>query len=106
MGLRSIVMSEQPGKLNVEIPPTRHDVLHQCDIMEDVAISYGYSNLIPLLPPTPTVASQFPLNNLTSKLRAGVAQAGFTEVLTFSLVTKAHWICIYNTYIFPNVKEN
>lgn len=29
------------GELSVEIPPTRHDVIHACDIYEDVAISYG-----------------------------------------------------------------
>lgn len=28
-------------KLSVRIPPTRHDVIHACDIYEDVAISYG-----------------------------------------------------------------
>lgn len=29
------------GELEVEIPPTRHDVIHACDIYEDIAISYG-----------------------------------------------------------------
>lgn len=29
------------GNINVEIPPTRHDVIHACDIYEDVAISHG-----------------------------------------------------------------
>lgn len=29
-------------KLSVNIPPTRHDVIHACDIYEDVAISYGF----------------------------------------------------------------
>ena len=29
----------------VEIPPTRHDVLHACDIYEDVAIAHGYNNI-------------------------------------------------------------
>ena len=31
--------------LSLLIPPTRSDVLHACDIMEDVAIAYGYNNL-------------------------------------------------------------
>jgi phenylalanyl-tRNA synthetase beta chain len=87
MGLKSSVAPEA-GKICVEIPPTRHDILHLCDIMEDIAISYGYSNIEAKLPPTPTVAAQFPLNKLESQLREGVAQAGFTEALTFSLVKK------------------
>jgi phenylalanyl-tRNA synthetase beta chain len=87
MGLKSEVKLDSHGKtISVEIPPTRHDVIHQCDIMEDVAISYGYSKIQPLLPPTSTVAAQFPLNKLTSQLRESMAQSGFTEALTFSLV--------------------
>ncbi|CAG7834966.1 unnamed protein product [Allacma fusca] len=83
MGLDSSVLGVD--KINVKIPPTRHDIIHQCDIMEDVAISYGYSNIIPQLPPAATVAAQNSLNKLTSQLREIVAQAGFTEALTFSL---------------------
>ncbi len=31
--------------VEVTIPPTRHDVLHPCDIYEDVAIAHGYNNI-------------------------------------------------------------
>lgn len=86
MGLKSTV-GPGAGKISVEIPPTRHDILHQCDIMEDVAIAYGYGNIVPSLPPTPTVAAQFPLNKLNFQLSDCMAQAGFTETLTFSLVS-------------------
>ena len=34
--------NHKEDKLSVRIPPTRHDVIHACDIYEDVAISYGY----------------------------------------------------------------
>jgi len=44
--------------LEVEIPPTRHDVIHACDIFEDVAIAYGYDNIEKNLPKTATVAEQ------------------------------------------------
>lgn len=33
------------GRLAVRVPPTRSDILHACDVMEDVAIAYGYNNL-------------------------------------------------------------
>lgn len=29
----------------VMVPPTRSDILHECDIWEDVAISYGFNNI-------------------------------------------------------------
>jgi phenylalanyl-tRNA synthetase beta chain len=33
------------ASLLVSVPPTRSDILHACDVMEDVAIAYGYNNL-------------------------------------------------------------
>lgn len=74
------------GEIAVEIPPTRHDVIHACDIYEDVAIAHGYNNIKRTLPPTMHIGRQYPLNKLTEQLREQIAQAGFTEALTFALV--------------------
>jgi len=72
----------------VEVPPTRHDVIHPCDIIEDVAIAYGYNNIKYTIPDTNCIASQFGINKLTDMLRENVAMAGFTEVLTFALCSR------------------
>lgn len=77
------------GKIKVEIPPTRHDIIHACDIFEDVGIAHGYNNIPKCLPEVSTISQQFPLNKLSDQLRVEVAQAGFTEALTFSLVFKS-----------------
>lgn len=37
--------SSSDAVLTVRVPPTRSDILHACDVMEDVAIAYGYNNL-------------------------------------------------------------
>jgi phenylalanyl-tRNA synthetase beta chain len=37
--------SSSGASLLVSVPPTRSDILHACDVMEDVAIAYGYNNL-------------------------------------------------------------
>nr|ALS04329.1 phenylalanyl-tRNA synthetase beta chain [Acartia pacifica] len=74
--------------ISVTIPPTRHDVIHPCDIYEDVAIAFGYNNIEKMTPHTLTVAKQLPINKLTDQLREGVAQCGFTEALTFSLCSR------------------
>lgn len=34
----------------VTIPPTRHDILHECDIAEDVGVAYGFNKLLHRLP--------------------------------------------------------
>jgi hypothetical protein len=63
------------------------DILHECDVMEDVAIAYGYNNLPIVLPKTNTIGKQQPLNKLTDLLRGELAQAGYIEVLTLGLVS-------------------
>ncbi|XP_055682079.1 phenylalanine--tRNA ligase beta subunit [Lutzomyia longipalpis] len=79
---------EDGDELSVEIPPTRHDIIHACDIYEDVAIAYGYNAIRKSLPATTHIGRQYPLNKLTEQLREQVAQAGFTEALTFSLCSR------------------
>lgn len=74
--------------IKVTIPPTRHDVIHPCDIYEDVAIAYGYNNIRRTLPKTNTIGQQFPVNKLSDLLRNPIAEAGFTEALTFTLVSE------------------
>jgi phenylalanyl-tRNA synthetase beta chain len=71
--------------MSVSVPPTRSDVLHACDIMEDVAIAFGYDNIKKTVPKTVTIGKQHPINKLTDLLRLEFASIGFTEVLTLGL---------------------
>jgi len=80
--------NQDANTLIVCVPPTRHDILHACDVIEDVAVAYGY-NKIPKQPlSTLTVAKQLPINKLTDLLRQEIVAAGFTEALTFSLCSR------------------
>lgn len=85
MCLKSELKSNKE-EIKVVIPPTRHDVIHACDIYEDVAIAYGYNKIKRTLPRTNTIGEQCPINKVSDLLRGPIAQAGFTEALTFSLV--------------------
>ncbi|XP_030634632.1 phenylalanine--tRNA ligase beta subunit isoform X1 [Chanos chanos] len=87
MCLKSEVTGEG-DEIKVEIPPTRSDVIHACDIMEDAAMAYGFNNIVRTTPRTYTVANQLPLNKLTELLRTDLAAAGFTEALTFALCSR------------------
>ncbi|XP_033763908.1 LOW QUALITY PROTEIN: phenylalanine--tRNA ligase beta subunit-like [Pecten maximus] len=82
-------VTEGGAQVRVEVPPTRQDVIHACDVVEDVAISYGYNNIKKTIPNTNTVAHQLPINKLTDLLRQEMAAAGFTEVLTFALCSRS-----------------
>ncbi|XP_048329858.2 phenylalanine--tRNA ligase beta subunit, cytoplasmic [Ziziphus jujuba] len=79
------VLGNNQFSINVSVPPTRSDVLHPCDVMEDVAIAYGYNNI----PKTkPASLQPLPLNELSDVMRLEIAMSGFTEVLTFILCSR------------------
>ncbi len=77
------------GKMiKVSVPPTRADVLHECDIIEDLAIAYGYNNVARTLPKTTTTGEQLPVNRLTDHLRRELTNAGYDETLTLALCSR------------------
>ncbi|KAJ3084245.1 phenylalanyl-tRNA synthetase [Rhizoclosmatium globosum] len=71
--------------ISVQIPPTRSDILHPVDVMEDVAIAYGFNNITKTVPKASTAGAMFPLNKLSDKVRRELALSGYTEVLPLIL---------------------
>ncbi|KAK8951807.1 putative phenylalanine--tRNA ligase beta subunit [Platanthera zijinensis] len=71
--------------VTVHVPPTRSDILHPCDVMEDVAIAYGYNKIPKTKPKCMTTGGQQPLNVFSDKIRGEVSRAGYMEVLTWLL---------------------
>lgn len=87
MSMVARAVSEE--QLLVDVPCTRADILHQCDIMEDVAIAYGYNNLPKTFPDkSATVGQPLRLNKLADILRREAAMAGFTEVMPLILCSR------------------
>lgn len=72
--------------IEVSVPPTRADILHQCDIMEDLAVCYGF-NKLPRTSPnrSATVGGPLPINKLGDIVRIEAAMAGWTEVMPLIL---------------------
>jgi phenylalanyl-tRNA synthetase beta chain len=80
-------VTKHPSKpvFDVEVPFYRTDVMHPCDIAEDLAIAIGY-NKVPFLDPDVVGAGrQDPLNKMTELTRHELATAGFSECLNFAL---------------------
>lgn len=70
---------------NVLIPPYRLDVMHEVDVLEDLAIAYGYNNFKPTLP------NFFTPGNLIkhySEVEMIMKSMGFSEIKTFLLTSK------------------
>ena len=78
-------VSEDGEAIDVLVSPLRPDIIHECDIWEDAAISYGYNNIAIVEPRVECEGKQQPVNKLSDQLRAVVAQAGYSEALTFAL---------------------
>ncbi|KAM0002257.1 putative phenylalanine--tRNA ligase [Helianthus debilis subsp. tardiflorus] len=66
----------------VSVPPTRSDVLHACDVAEDVAIAYGFNKIPKRMPAS---LKPLPLNQFSDLIRTEIALCGYTEVLTWIL---------------------
>jgi phenylalanyl-tRNA synthetase beta chain len=76
------------GSISVLYPPYRNDILHQRDVVEDIAISYGFNNILPEVPRIPTLGSILPLEDFSDTLKEIMIGLGCQEVLTFSLTSE------------------
>ena len=85
MELKAKVLSKD--EIEVSAPITRSDILHPCDIAEDLAISYGYNNITKQLTKTKTHGIQQPYNKLTDLFRNEMSMGGYVEFLTMALLS-------------------
>ncbi|KAF5099429.1 hypothetical protein DV451_002962 [Geotrichum candidum] len=86
MSLSATPSATDKNILDVSVPITRSDILHQCDIMEDAAIGYGYNNLKRTFPSDSyTIAEALPINKVSDIVRREVAMSGWSEVMPLTL---------------------
>ncbi|AIY89442.1 phenylalanine--tRNA ligase subunit beta [Geoglobus acetivorans] len=75
-------------EVTVTIPPYRADVMHPWDVIEDIAIGYGYDRIAARYPQTPGVGREHEWNNLKDIVKEIMIGLGFTEVITFTLTNE------------------
>ncbi|KAI0322522.1 hypothetical protein OF83DRAFT_1161204 [Amylostereum chailletii] len=85
MSLPTKLIENDPDVLVIDVPPTRPDIFHECDIVEDAAIAYGFNNLPDTFPATSTVAQPLAISKLSDIIRHEWAYAGWVEVLPLIL---------------------
>jgi len=88
MSMPCEVDAKDSDLLRVQVPVTRSDIMHECDILEDLAIAYGYNNLETFVPATVAVSAEQPVNHLSDLLRQELAMAGFTECMNWALMSR------------------
>ncbi|HDY74550.1 MAG TPA: phenylalanine--tRNA ligase subunit beta [Euryarchaeota archaeon] len=75
--------------LRVSVPAYRSDILHDIDLVEDVAIGYGYDRFETELPALSTTGRRLPAESVVRKARRAMLGLGFTEVMTLMLTNEA-----------------
>jgi phenylalanyl-tRNA synthetase beta chain len=73
------------------VPAWRTDVLHEVDIIEDIAIAYGYENLIPEIPEVATIGQISNESKVNGKIAEIIAGLGFLETSSLHLVKKEEY---------------
>ena len=72
-------------KLIVKVPSYRTDIMHPMDLVEDVAIAYGYGDFVPEIPDIASEAGEDPLEIYSRGLRNFLVGYGLQEVVTFMM---------------------
>jgi len=87
--MRHGIAHKNNESITVKIPPYRIDVLHPIDLVEDVAMAYGYNRLEPILPIDHyTIGKIHPLEAFTRTIREIMCGLGFQEVASYMLTNK------------------
>ncbi len=75
----------QGDNVDVVVPFYRVDVMHQVDIIEDVAIAFGYNNIEPFWRELATTGCEKPDQRLINVARELIVGLGYQEILTYTL---------------------
>lgn len=70
----------------VSIPQWRSDILHEVDVIEDIAIAYGYDHLIPEVPSVSTVGEESLSSRVSRKIADILVGLGMLETSSYHLI--------------------
>jgi len=76
------------GAVEVTVPCYRMDIMNPVDVIEDVAIAYGFNNIQPVWPRIATTGAVSRLEEFSDLAREAMVGLGFQEILTFSLTNR------------------
>ncbi len=93
------VQKLEKNRVTVQIPCYRIDIMHQVDLVEDVAIAYGYNNIKPFWRKLPTTGGSRPEQVFLGIARELMVGLGYQEVLTYNMTNPQ------NLFTKMNAKE-
>ena len=75
-------ISAGKGSVKAKLPPYRQDLMHAMDVVEDVAISRGYGEFLPVMPAQFTVGGLSRIEQLSDRARELMVGLGFQEIIS------------------------
>ena len=78
-------MGHNYSKGKVESPAWRTDILHEVDLIEDIAIAYGYEKFIPEIPEISTIGQEDPKETIKRKIANILSGLGMLELSNYHL---------------------
>jgi len=81
-------MGHSYGKSSVLVPAWRTDIMHEVDIIEDVAIAFGYENFAPEIPEISTIGGEDSKESFKKKIAEILAGVGIMEISNYHLTNK------------------
>ena len=72
----------------VKIPAWRTDVLHEVDLIEDIAIAHGYENFVPEIPEISTIGQEDKKQIIKRKISEILSNLQMLETLNYHLTNK------------------
>ncbi|MCL5018353.1 MAG: phenylalanine--tRNA ligase subunit beta [Candidatus Pacearchaeota archaeon] len=72
----------------IEIPSWRVDMLHEVDLIEDIAIAYGYENFVPEIPQIATIGKENKKEIIKRKIAESFSGLNILEISDYHLTSK------------------
>ena len=100
-------------RIEVMIPRYRADILDNSDIIEDIAVGYGFEKIPAVFPMNATVGKSHSISDISSDMREIMTGLGYLQVMPFTLTSeKVHfdWMCREKTddvtYVLHPISED
>ncbi|WP_094228687.1 phenylalanine--tRNA ligase subunit beta [Methanolobus psychrotolerans] len=86
----------EDGYMEVLVPRYRADILDNSDIIEDIAVGYGFDKIPAVFPMNATVGKSHRISEISSDIREIMTGLGYSQVMPFTLTSdRVHfeWMC-------------
>lgn len=79
-------MGHEYKRGSVKIAAWRTDMLHEIDLIEDIAVAYGYDKFVPEIPACATIGAEISQETYKRKIAEALLGLGLVEICSYHLI--------------------